>query len=71
MQVAQVARDGHLQTNSIHPQSVSHLILIIPTHNGSERGERGKSHYLSLEPCNPPAHRASPFHVGHGKDLVE
>ena len=40
------------------------------THSGSEKG-KGKSHYLSLEVCNLPVHRASSFHVGHGKDLAE
>ena len=40
------------------------------THSGSERG-KGKGHYLSLEGCNLPVHHASPFHVGHGKDLAE
>src|SRR6267154_5852584 len=63
-QVAQVARDGHLQTN-IHPHQPSHPHT---THSGSENG---KSRYLSLEACNLPVHRASSFHVGHGKGLAE
>jgi hypothetical protein len=48
---------------------ISHLILIRPV-VGAEKG-KGKGRYLSLEVYNLPVHRASSFHVGHGKDLAE